>query len=157
MKDERTNFYVGLDVASWCGVAIFMPSSNKATVTEVKGTPPEQAEFIKNYLSTECTVVFELEMYFRNAKTIRSLIERQGYIKHALLYQSCRVTEVPPKSARKFLGTKSKIETHHKFIDNFSGEPLTNNHTDALAVAMYQAYQDGWRFDPDQVAIGSVK
>lgn len=157
MKDERTSYYVGLDVATWCGIAIFIPSANKATVQDFKGTPLEQAEHIKNYISTDCTVVFELEMYFRNAKTIRSLIERQGYIKHALLWQSCRVTEVPPKSARRFLNTKSKAETHHKFIDNFWGEPLTNNHTDALAVAMYQAYQDGWRFNPDDVIIRSVK
>lgn len=151
-----TKVYVGLDTATITGVAIWMPKTHRALVSQVKGTPIEQLIYIKEQLEAirgEVVVVMEQMHYFRNAKTIRSLVERYGYLKYTLLEAGYRVEEVAPRVARSHFGAAGKEEMFRLFMPYFDGTALTSNHTDALAVALKQACDDGENFNLEALEI----
>lgn len=140
--------YVGLDTATVTGVAFWNPRMQVAAVVEFKGSPVEQLHSILGELPyKKADVVFVLEkLYnFRNAKTTRSLLERYGYLKYTLIERGFRVEEVHPRMARNFLKVATKEDVFRYFIPFYRGNLyLSSNHTDALAVALYQADCDGW-------------
>lgn len=143
-------YYMGLDTATTTGIALWIPGEQRALVSEITGDPNEQFDYIVGDACPDDdeNVAFVMEQmhYFRNAKTIRSLVERYGYLKYSLLGLGYPVYEVAPSVARHHLGVKSKKETHSLFLPHFDGEKFTSNHSDALAVALKQACDDGENF-----------
>lgn len=148
-------YYIGIDPAATMGIAILPESENWAVVFDVKGDPIEQLTFFMPLLTNEILkaggdLVFVIERLHvqRNAKTNRSLSERSGFFKFTLKSIGFPVYEVAPKVARKYLGTKSKLETHDLFVPCFIGKKLTDDHTDALAAALWardRDFQEGFR------------
>lgn len=141
--------YVGLDVAETMGVALWHPKEERAEVFEVKGLPYEQMEVLRKLEYDKRTHVFAIERltHMRNANVVRSLHQRAGYLKFSLLKEGCMVNEVNINSVRHLLETKNKRETHDVFLDFYQGDFFTNNHSDALAAAIYQANKDGFTFE----------
>src|SRR5687767_8973013 len=151
--------YIGLDTATVMEVAVWCPDTHIATVVQNKGTPVEQLFFINQYVfgyledGADNEFVMEKQHYFRNADTIRSLMERYGSLKWTLQSIGFTVNEISPDIARKFLGTKEKEDTFALFTKYFTGSMMTNNHSDALAVAIYQSTLDGYKFNINRLKI----
>ncbi len=143
MQPEK--WFVGLDIATTTGIAIYIPSKNVAAVGLSKGLPGHQLDEIISMtipLPKEffhLNYVLEEPHHLRNAKTALSLISRYGYLKYSLMGLGYGVSEVNLNSARAWLGTKDKQGTHLFFTEYFVGSYLTSDHTDALAVALYEA------------------
>jgi hypothetical protein len=152
------NVYVGLDTAKVMGAAIWFPRQQKAWVEECKGSPLAQWKFIQDLLypvpEEDVVFVFEKQHNFYNAKTTRSLLERYGFLKFSILGSTrCQVREVSPKVARAYLETSTKKETFRRFIPYFAGDYLTDNHTDALAVAIYESHTDGLELNWSKLSV----
>lgn len=147
--------YVGMDNASIGGVAFYNPTLHLALVAEVRGNPIYQLSqinvlmgmSIKTLKANDILFVFEMLVHFRNANTVRSLAERSGFLKYSLQGSGFKTVDVDPNVVRKSLGTKDKDGTFEFFAKFYKGKFLTNNHTDAVAVAVYQAKMDG--YDPN--------
>lgn len=150
MNQFIDRWYIGLDIATISGIAIYSPLKHAAVVGQSKGEPIYQLDDIiaksvpKNLVGYSIQFVLEEPHHFQNATTTRSLISRYGYIKYSLMGLKYPVYEVNLNSARHWLGTKTKKETHLLFTQYFRGDFLTSDHTDALAVAMYKAHKDGY-------------
>jgi hypothetical protein len=152
--------YIGLDTATITGISLWYPKAHLANVVQVKGSPIETFGFIVhrimpfagNNLKALC---MELNHNFRNAATVRSLSERYGFIKYSLMcnYLNIRICEIGVAEARANLGTKDKQETHQRLSQRYAGPYFTDNHADALAVAIYQSVQDGFDFNFDSLKI----
>lgn len=147
--DFRKIVYVGLDVAEVMGIAIVPKLEDHISfVLSVKGNPVDQLnkllQVILSTLDTDMEPIFVIEMlhHFRNKQTVRSLSERIGYLKHSLLAFGYQVREVGVSEARAAIGTKSKEETLMRFVPFYSGEELTSDHTDALAIALWAKKKD---------------
>lgn len=95
----------------------------------------------------ECIFVIERLHSYRNKTTVRSLLERSGYIKWSLTAQGYKVLEASPDMVRSHLGVNGKVTMFDKLLPYYNGKRLTADHTDALACAMYQAELDGWSVD----------
>lgn len=162
MTKAKDYTYIGLDTATLMGVAVWNPDRHIAVVTQNKGTPIEQLYFINQNVfglmeeTADCEFVMEVLHNFRNAVTTRSLLERYGFLKWSLKAVQFEVEEVSPDMARSFLGTKEKEDTFRYFTKYFDGSMLTNNHTDALAVAIYQSTLDGYKFAPNRLKVRGV-
>jgi len=139
--------YIGLDIAMNLGLAILYTNSKVIKVKEITGTPNKQLDYITNEVLSTVSVklrpifVSEGLHNFRNANTVRSLCERMGYIKYSLIGAGFKFIEVAPRVARAYLKTSSKTETFDFFVPRYTGTNLTNNHTDAIAVVLYQMHQ----------------
>lgn len=151
--------YCGLDIAKTTGLAVWYPEKHFALVTHVKGTPIVQLKCIlaaipKELFGEVLEPVFVLEkiFHFRNANTTRSLLERYGYMKHSLLDRAARVEEAHPLAARRLLKARSKGQVL-RMLQAYSGECMTQDGADALAVAIFQAHKDGWIFDPIRLVV----
>jgi hypothetical protein len=143
--------FIGMDCAIVGGVACYDPNEHIALVTELKGTPLNHLQqinalliLLKGWSLRDKVFVFETLVHFRNAVTVRSLLERTGFLKWSLTGVGFETYDVDPNTARKFLGTGTKEATLKFFAPNFKGSFLTNNHTDALAIALYKANMDGY-------------
>lgn len=160
---ERTVVYVGLDTAKWTGIAAWNPLVHAAEVVQVKGEPVEQLLFISqhilNYAAEHVEFIFVMEKQhnFRNATTARSLLERYGYLKYSLLSIGYEVREAGPHPVRKNICCKSKEETFRRFIPFYEGDVLTDNHTDALALALWASAQDGYETNWIKMRIVDMK
>lgn len=163
----RASVYVGLDCAETMGVAYLRYDVERgpvAQVTEIVGTPLEQLKGINKLMVREDTAntaspllfVFEQQHNFRNAITARSLLERQGFLKWTLTSLGFQVADVSPDVARKYLGTGSKGGTLQFFREISDDIKLTDNHTDALAVAVYRAYIDGLDLRPEAISLERI-
>lgn len=121
--------FLGLDLAQKCGVAYVGAGGVIYTSTYI-GTPVEQLEMILDVLGEDVkrsVIVIEELNYFRNAKTVRSLAGRIGYIEHSLRKAGASVNFVSATAARKYCGVKEKAETAKLF-----GVP--QDEADAVAV-----------------------
>jgi hypothetical protein len=134
--------FVGLDLAKTAGMAILSEDLKRCVVYELKGTPYEQFYQIQNMIADDPAVwgIEELHI-FRNAKTVRSLAERVGFIKWMLKgVLKEKVIMVTATSARKYVGAKSKEQARELMqclvVD---GGRLTDNHSDAVLVALMVA------------------
>lgn len=158
--EAEETIYVGLDVAGTTGVSLFFPRQNEAICFSIKATPIEQIqEVIRNSLrikqqyniqhedNTDLLFCFEKVFHFRNAKTTRDLVERYGFMKYTLLHGRYRVVEVHLRSARSWLGVKSKQENLMHFVPHYMGSMLTSDHADATSCALYQAHLEGHTVD----------
>ena len=154
--------YLGLDTATTMGLAVWSPDTHQAFVRSCKGGPIEQMVFIEEVYRSiqkqnrfaDITVAFEELHHFRNAKTLKMNSERYGYLKYSLLLHDVKVTEVHPGTARSYIKCKDKEGVFKKLIGYVKGSaPITDDHTDALAVALKQAHYDGHGLDWDRLVI----
>jgi hypothetical protein len=146
--------YIGLDTATISGIALWYPQTNRARVVQVKGDPIETFGFLIRTImpmvkGKEQRLCMELTHHFQNAKTTRSICERYGFIKYSMRcnYPLLQIHEVGASEARKNLGTKGKESTFMKLHSHYVGPYFTDNHADALAVAMFQSVRDGFPID----------
>ncbi len=120
---------LGLDLAQKCGVAYVGTGGIIYTSTYI-GTPVEQLEWILDVLGDDVkrsVIVIEELNFFRNAKTVRALAGRSGYIEHSLKRAGASVNFISAVAARKYCGVKEKVETAKLF-----GVP--QDEADAVAV-----------------------
>ncbi len=156
--------YIGLDTAAKLGYAAWRPEDNLAQVALFKGEPIEQVVEILDstrllFKEEELLdVVFVMEMIhsFQNAVTTRSLLERYGYIKHTLRSTGFPVVEVSPSPVRHFLGAAGKREVYDLLKPYYKGERLRDDHTDALACALFRSNLDGYEFKLDDLVIQDI-
>ena len=134
--------FVGLDMAKTAGVAVLSEDLKHCWVYELKGTPFQQFYQIQNIVCNQPAVwgIEELHI-FRNAKTVRSLAERVGFIKWTLKgILKEKVLMVTATSARKYVGAKSKEQARELMQCLVTdGGRLTDNHSDAVLVALMVA------------------
>lgn len=155
--------YCGLDVATRLGIAVWNPLENVAHVTMVKGEPIEQVVRILEVAGrdaekgTQLVFVMEVLPSFQNGKTTRSLLERYGYIKYTLMGTGFPVQEVHLSSVRRSLGVTDKMGVFNHFLPKYTGEHLLTDHTDALAVAVYQSVLDKYPYEEDTVQVHDLK
>lgn len=152
--------YIGLDIATVTGMAIYTPSTETIEVALNKGDPISQYVRLVNYLETmdykdrHPTFVLELPLHFQNANTSRSLIERYGYLKHSLIRAGVyEVVEVNLNSVRKYLGCKTKEDVFRFFQPLYEGDYLTSDHADAAALCLYQASVEGHTVDLSRLKV----
>lgn len=152
--------YIGLDLATLAGVAILYPG-NFAAVTVMKGNPIQQFMHVGSIVNglkvPELSIVLEMPVDFLNANTTRSLLERYGFIKWNLIGSGFTPLEVRPKEARRVVGAKDKRSLFIKLKDNFKGHIFDSNMSDALALCIYAAAQDGYKVDWKQLEIHNLK
>lgn len=95
---------IGLDLATTSGIAIFYDKSN-VLVGKISGEPPTQLGIVRTFLSGQARstthIVIEQHVYFRNAKTARSLMYRIGYTMWSLLADGYSAKAIWPYKARK--------------------------------------------------------
>lgn len=155
--------YVGLDIATITGIALWHPFTHKAEVVQVKGDPMETFGFIVKVImplvvELQPTICMEQPHHFQNANTTRSLLERYGFIKYSLMcnYKGLRIEEPNLNSVRASLGAKKKEDVLQIMSTFYSGSYLTDNHTDALAACIYQSKQDEIPFTLTSLRITSI-
>lgn len=157
---SKSPVYIGLDMATTTGIAVYHPEVEIAWCYLHKGTPIELADKVGRLITyvrkvniwptDNITFAVERLHLVRNMNTVRSLLERYGYIKYNLLAAGYEVLEYGPLPPRKFLGkeftTKEEVFTFMR--QEFKGPLLTSNHTDALAQALYAAHKQGFLPEP---------
>jgi hypothetical protein len=151
--------FVGLDLAKTAGVAILSEDLKHCHVYELKGTPYEQFYQLQNIVCNQPAVwgIEELHI-FRNAKTVRSLAERVGFIKWTLKgILKEKVIMVTATSARKFVGAKNKQHARELMQCLVAdGGRLTDNHSDAVLVALMVARETLKWDDQSQAVLPSI-
>lgn len=152
--------YIGLDIATVTGMALYRTESETIEVALNKGDPISQYARLNNFLESldfrDRHPVFLLEkpLHFRNANTLRQLVERYGYIKHSLIHAGVyRVEELNLNSVRKHLQCRSKEEVFRFFVPLYLGDYLTSDHTDAAALCLYQAAVEGHTVDLNRLKV----
>jgi len=100
---------VGLDIATSSGIAT-LDENNIVTVWTHKGDPIELLECIKAKINPWSTVIVEKHVHFRNAKTVRSLISRLGFIEWSLRSEGHLVVDIFPGKGRKALIEKYQLQ-----------------------------------------------
>lgn len=151
--------YIGVDPATRTGFAYYFPFSNEATVFECPGNPLEQWAFLKAMIEMcpSSLVCMEVLHHFRNAITTRDILQRSGYLKWSSTSFGYTPREVSTPVIRSFLKCKSKEEVKELFAPHYSGiGRFTDNHSDALAVAMFSAYLDGHLQELEIPKIGAL-
>lgn len=126
---------VALDVATNMGV-VYKNVGGKFYCTTYKGTPIEQVEMLLDVLGDDlsnCTVFIEELNDFINARTVRSLLKRVGYIENSLVRRGAEVKYFNAMSARKYVGAKKKADVH----DMFSKYGLDPDQSDAMAIMCF--------------------
>lgn len=123
-------------------------------IGSVKGNPIEQLDFVESMLShffkdrDEIVIAFELMQHMRNAKTIRSLSERVGFLKYSLIDMGYETVEVSTPAARKHSGVKNKVEANtycQTMVDLFGrgfDKPVSQDMSDALILAIFHFEAD---------------
>lgn len=142
----KASNFIGIDPASVCGFAYYFPFSNEAHLFEVEGNPIQQWDFLQGMIQnvTDPQLCIEMPTHFRNAVTTRSYVGRYGYLKWSSFAFGYPMREVNLNSARHLLGCKTKEGVKQLFKSGYTGNfKITDNHTDALAIAIYGAYMDG--------------
>lgn len=123
---------VAVDYASQMGVAWTFDSSN-IYFTSVKDTHYKHLTFLQRltYNVDDVAIYFEELNFFRNAKTVRSLLLRTGFVAYSL---SESVAFIPTTKPRKFLGCKNKKEV----FDLLAPYGAKNNdESDAMALLLF--------------------
>jgi hypothetical protein len=161
--NPKSLVYLGLDLATISGIALWHPFTHTAEVVQVKGDPIETFAFLARVIMPllgkfQPTVCMEQSHHFINAKTTRSLLERYGFIKYSLMcnYKGMRIEEPNLNSIRASLGARNKKEMMGILATRYTGPYLTDNHTDALACCIYQSKEDGIPFTLGNLHIVSI-
>lgn len=158
-------YYLGLDTATVTGIALYNVKHNFVGVTLNKGTPIDLYTNVLNILTqmsrlgveqNKIAIVIEAQHFIRNAKTIRSLSERIGYVRFSLVVGGYRVVDIAPKVARRLLGTVDKQSTFQLLCSYYEGSMFSSDHADATAVALAQAKLDGYEIDISTLRIRTL-
>ena len=152
MYKHRT--FIGLDLATTAGIAVWIPEEGTARAYTTTGNPIRQLEFLHrrvfdNSLIEPIIIGIEQLDCFRNAKTVRSLLERIGYFRYSLTATRLfDVVEVRLSPTRKYYGFKDKMEVL-KFFQKYTKTPrrLTNDMSDALLIAVWLGHQEDVELD----------
>lgn len=135
MKTADTIECIALDIARSCGVAVLY-KNNVVKVTTIVGTPQQQLSALIDLIgeNKNFTLAIEKLTYFRNANTIRSLLERSGYLKFSLIekYEISSVHGISATNARKSMKLKSKKGVLNFFKKFY--KKINDDESDALAL-----------------------
>jgi hypothetical protein len=113
------------------GVAWTFDSSN-VFFSSIKGSQFEHKEFLDSIITEDCTVYVEELNFFRNAKTVRTLLLKTGYV----VYSSSRTPIfVKTKIPRKHLFAKGKEEVY--MLVSAYASLKNNDESDAIALLLY--------------------
>jgi len=122
---------VAVDYASQMGVAWTWDSSN-IHFTSLKDTHYKHLTFLQRLTyNSDVDLYFEELNFFRNAKTVRALLLKTGFVAYSL---SGSVKFVSTTKPRTFLGCKNKKEV---FDLLFSYGVKNNDESDAIALLLF--------------------
>lgn len=122
---------VAVDYASQMGAAWTWDSSN-IFFTSLKGTQYKHLAFLQKLVyNGDEKIYFEELNFFRNAKTVRSLLLRTGFVVFSL---SDDVRFVSTTKPRKFLGCKNKKEVFDLLVPY---GVKNNDESDAIALLLF--------------------
>jgi hypothetical protein len=129
--------FVTIDPAMVTGIA-YLKDKNIFT-GEVSGTPIQQFYEISLLLQTldESIVVFEELNFFRNAKTVRSLSQRVGYLNWRLIELGYQTMFINTMKVRKYLDCKTKDDVFNLVYGISQTQNLSYNMTDAIAILLH--------------------
>ena len=84
-----STIYIGLDIATVTGIAVYKTTFNKAEVIQYRGSPLSLMSFIRDKVLDlgyyKPIFVLEEPLHFRNAIVTRSLLTRYGFIKYSFM------------------------------------------------------------------------
>ena len=122
---------IAIDYATSMGVA-WTFDENTIYVSSVVGNQFEHLDFLKRIIGRKRAIRLVVEQLniFRNAKTVRTLLLKTGFIAFSI---SKDVEFVPTSTPRKWLGCKSKQEV----FDLLKTHCKNNDESDALALLLY--------------------
>ena len=123
---------IAIDYATSMGVS-WSFDQNKVYVSSVVGTQFEHLAFIKRIVGRKKAIKLVVEQlnFFRNAKTVRSLLLKTGFVAFSV---SPNVEFVPTTAPRKWLGCKGKQEVF-ELLKPYGIK--NNDESDALALLLY--------------------
>ena len=119
---------IAIDYATSMGVA-WTFDERTVYVSSVVGSQFEHLDFLKRIIGRKRAIKLVVEQLniFRNAKTVRTLLLKTGFIAFSIAF-------VPTSTPRKFLGCKGKQEV----FDLLKPYGVKNNdESDALALLLY--------------------
>ena len=123
---------LAIDYAKSMGVAWSVFNNTQISFTTIVGNQFKQLEALKSIIG-ECKVDLYVEElnFFRNAKTVRNLLLRTGFVAYSLSQEPKFVSTLKP---RKYLGCKNKKEV----FDLLKKHGARNNdESDAIALLLY--------------------
>ena len=122
---------IAIDYATSMGVA-WTFDERTVYVSSVVGSQFEHLDFLKRIIGRKRAIKLVVEQLniFRNAKTVRTLLLKTGFIAFSI---SKDVEFVPTSTPRKWLGCKSKQEV----FDLLKTYCKNNDESDALALLLY--------------------
>lgn len=122
---------IAIDYATSMGVA-WTIDTKTIYFSSIVGSQFEHLNFIKRIKGKKkARVIFEQLNFFRNAKTVRSLLLKTGYVAFSLSKEPEFVSTTAP---RKFLGCKTKDDVFRLFQ---SYGVKNNDESDALALLLF--------------------
>jgi len=123
---------VAIDCAKSMGVSWLMPRSTQVNFATVVGTPFQQMQFVKSILhGWDCELFVEELNFFRNARTVRSLLLRTGYVSYSISQNPTFISTLKP---RKYLGCKNKKEVF-ELLKKYGAR--NNDESDSIAILLY--------------------
>ena len=122
---------IAIDYATSMGVAWTLDEKT-IYVSSVVGNQFEHLDFLKRIIGRKRAIRLVVEQlnFFRNAKTVRTLLLKTGFIAFSI---SKDVQFVPTSAPRKWLGCKGKQEV----FDLLKQYCKNNDESDALALLLY--------------------
>lgn len=128
---------VAIDYAKSMGVAWMYPGDTQINFATVVGTQFEHLTFIKSILhGFDCELFVEELNFFRNAKTVRSLLLKTGFVVYSI---SKNPTFISTTAPRKYLGCKNKKEVFG-LLSSYGAR--NTDESDAIAILLYV---NGWK------------
>lgn len=123
---------VAIDYAKSMGVAWMYPGGTQINFATVVGNQFEHLHFVKSLLhGWDCELFVEELNFFRNAKTVRSLLLRTGFVVYSV---SKNPTFISTSQPRKHLGCKNKKEVFD-LLKNYGAR--NTDESDAIAILLY--------------------
>lgn len=143
---------VGLDLAISAGVAVLGKDGVCKVAAIKQRNPPKQLEKIVKFTEGHgrCLFVIEELSFFRNAKTVRSLSERAGFIYYTLAISKHSVSKANINRIRSSVECKSKKEVFvkmSKLITNRTKLKINTDHTDSIAIVLHVLDMAEQKFD----------
>lgn len=122
---------IAIDYATSMGVA-WTFDERTVFVSSVVGSQFEHLEFVKRIIGRKKAIRLVVEQlnFFRNAKTVRTLLLKTGFVAFSI---SKDVEFVPTSAPRKWLGCKGKQEV----FDLLKQYCKNNDESDALALLLF--------------------
>lgn len=130
--------FITVDPATTTGFAYL--TNNVIWTGEFTGTPVTQYKnlfALTTLFANAPMIVFEELNFFRNAKTVRSLSQRVGYLNWRFIEDGFDTGFVNTMKVRKYLDCKNKDDVFNLFFDIAGENSLSYNMTDAIAILLF--------------------